>query len=270
MRLIQMKESDLTSEKMENEAKARMFGSLGKELGKVPIRFALPIFFGNPKKLKNEDYLKSGTISLIKLECGLVGITCYHIIEEYRKRKQEDEETKICIGNYIIDLENNIIDENKKLDIVTINLNDPKFGEINHNFGIEFEFFTPIKWPPSGINEGNLVTLGGFPQIYRDNKSPGDIEFGSLSFIQLKINSVNEKYFVLQIEYDYLIESYNIDKRDIHDKKLGGISGSPAFIFRDLFFEFLGIVYEYSPEYNLLYIRCANIINSCGFIEKFN
>ena len=49
MRLIQMKESDLTSEQIE-KAKTLMSGSLGKELGKFPIRFALPIFFGDPKK----------------------------------------------------------------------------------------------------------------------------------------------------------------------------------------------------------------------------
>ena len=68
--------------------------------------------------------------------------------------------------------------------------------------------------------------------------------------------SVKEDHSVCQFEREYWVETmnrHNHNGMDLHD--LGGLSGGPVFIHRELFWELVGIIYEFSPEFDLMYVR---------------
>jgi hypothetical protein len=51
-------------------------------------------------------------------------------------------------------------------------------------------------------------------------------------------------------------------------KELGGLSGGPAFVDRGLHFEFAGIIYQHSPEFDILLLRPAGLIQADGSISS--
>ena len=84
-----------------------------------------------------------------------------------------------------------------------------------------------------------------------------------------KVASVSGEHFVCQFERDYWVESFNMhgnDGMDLHE--LGGLSGGPVFIHRGLYPELVGIVYQFSEEFDLMYIRPTRFINIDGSISK--
>ncbi len=40
------------------------------------------------------------------------------------------------------------------------------------------------------------------------------------------------------------------------------MSGGPAFIYRDLYAEWVGIVYQFSSDFDLMYIRPSHLLGS--------
>ena len=84
------------------------------------------------------------------------------------------------------------------------------------------------------------------------------LEFGTYSSGASRVETVSDTYFVTQFEKEYWIQSLG-EKDAIDLKDLGGLSGGPAFISRGLSFDFAGIIYEFSSDYELLYIRHSTI-----------
>ena len=50
-------------------------------------------------------------------------------------------------------------------------------------------------------------------------------------------------------------------------KDLGGMSGGPAFIHRDLYWEFVGIGEEFSPAFDIMFLRSAVVIEMDGSLR---
>lgn len=52
-------------------------------------------------------------------------------------------------------------------------------------------------------------------------------------------------------------------------RELAGMSGGPAFILRPLYFEFAGIVREFSPTFDIMFLRPASMIEQDGSVRAF-
>lgn len=76
----------------EKQAKKLAAGDLGRELSKFPLLFAKAAFFGQRPSPKKPTKIRNGTIALIDLGKGPIGITCQHVIEGYRKYRDNFEE----------------------------------------------------------------------------------------------------------------------------------------------------------------------------------
>ena len=93
--------------------------------------------------------------------------------------------------------------------------------------------------------------------------------FDSWSSGATQVSAVREEYFVCQFEREYWVQSFNLDRHtglDLH--KLGGLSGGPVFIYRNIYWEFIGMIYEFSENFDLMYIRPANLVLEDGSINK--
>ena len=231
--------------------------SLSDQLIKYPLQFCVPCFFSiRPSKLYC-PLVKSGTISLIKFDQLKLGVTCYHVVQGFRELKGKFPDALFQIGNFAFDLLANLIDESKDLDIATINLSNTDLEEIS--IGRRIAYFEPSTWPPGVLKRGDFVTLGGFPRIWRKQINNLEVEFESFSLGATKVTDVSHKSIVCLLEREFWIHPAG-HERALRLVSFGGLSGGPAFIFRSLVSEFVGIIYEYSEnnEYFLL-SRCSPI-----------
>ena len=252
------------------KAKEISAGPLGKEMAKFPLRFAKAAFFGDRPAKQKPQNVNHGTVTLLELNGRPIALTCSHVLDAYR-RIHAKPNVIFQIGNLKFNPLERIIDESEssKLDIVTIDLQGLNLKELMGPEEIGSSFFTPVQWPPKSIQQGEFVAFGGFPGVWRQNVSWYEMIFDSWSSGSTQVSLVREEYFVCQFEREYWIESFNIhghDGLDLH--KLGGLSGGPVFIYRNIYWEFIGMIYEFSENFDLMYVRPASLLLEDGTIRR--
>ena len=252
------------------EAAKRMArGPLGEEISKFPLLFCGVLFFADEPRASRIPDINHGTLSLVKFEDRQIGITCSHVIEEYRNKRKSIPTLQCIFGLIEIDPLSRLIDENVSFDLATLDLNDIDLRKVTDN-KIASNFFCPAQWPPMSVKEGDFVSFGGFPGLFRSQTNFAEYQFESFSHGNCRVASVREDYLVCQFEREYLISSsigrvhYHLPEQGALN--IGGLSGGPVFIWRKLHWEFAGIIYEYSQEHELLYIRPAKFIDAYGKI----
>ena len=255
--------------KLVEKAKQKAAGPLGREMTKFPLRFAKAVFFEDLPDVKSGHTVINGTVTLVDLGSGQMAITCSHVLDGYRERLKESNKVVFRIGNVILNPLEYLIDESSgsELDLATLNLKEINIKEISLGKEIGTSFFRPVTWPPDDVKVGDFIAFGGFPGKLREQTSSGDLIFGSFSSGASEVSSVNDEYFVCQFEREYWVESLGI-KSEKNLRELGGLSGGPVFIMRKLYWEFVGIIYQFSTDYDLLYIRKAKFINKDGSISQ--
>ena len=256
---------DLTRVKKAQEISA---GPLGRELAKFPLHFAKAAFFGNRPTKQEPHSINHGTVTLLELNGRPLALTCSHVLEAYRKI-HSNPNVIFQIGDIEFNPLERIIDESEssELDIVTIDLQGLDLKELKGTEEIGSSFFVPVQWPPKSIKQGEFVAFGGFPGVWRQNFSCCDLIFDSWSSGATQVSSLGEKHFVCQFEREFWVESFNLhghDGLDLHN--LGGLSGGPVFIHRNIYWEFIGIIYMFSKEFDLMYVRPASLVREDGTI----
>src|SRR5579863_5252469 len=72
------------------------------EVAKFPVGCCMPIFFADTANQNDQGH--SGTMTLMQSSEGIIGVTCWHVVEEFNKLLQEHPSQKIQVGNCNIDL----------------------------------------------------------------------------------------------------------------------------------------------------------------------
>ncbi len=255
--------------KLVEKAKQEAAGPLGREMAKFPLRFAKAILFEDLPDDKSRHTVINGTVTLVDLGSGQMAITCSHVLDGYRERLKESNKVVARIGNAILNPLEYLIDESSEseLDLATLNLKEISNNEISLGREIGTAFFHPETWPPSDVKVGDYVAFGGFPGKLREQTSSGDLIFGSFSSGASQISSINDEYFICKFEREYWVKSLGIkSEKDL--RILEGLSGGPVFSIREnngiMYHEFVGIIYEFSADYDLLRIRKVKFINKEG------
>ncbi len=249
------------------EAKKLAAGPLGAELAKFPLRFATPVFFGDLPPTNAPAKINNGTASLIDLGHGPLAITCCHVLDTFKEKLKNGERCLFQLGDCRLNPIDQLISEDEELDIAIIELTKDQAIKITKNSQFGSDFFKPSSWPSNPISENEFIAFSGFPGKWRTQMNTATLEFGSYSSGASRVESVSDIYFVTQFEREYWIQSLGV-KDAVHLKELGGLSGGPAFVSRGLRFDFAGIIYEFSSDYELLYLRHSNILDSNGQINK--
>lgn len=241
-------------------------GPLGKEMAKFPLLFAKAAFYGQRPSRNRPTQVNNGTIALVDFGSGLVGITCWHILADYRTKQNELSNLIFQIGDTELDPVAQLIDENERLDIAVIQLTGDQAAEITLGGKIGSTFFRPLTWPPPSPKEGEYVSFGGFPASMRTLVSFDEIEFPSWSSGASTIFSVSEYQFVSAFERAFWVKSFGAPHH-MDLTALGGLSGSPAFINRGLYWDLVGIVSEYHENYDTMFFASLKSVRPDGTIE---
>lgn len=246
-------------------AKQLASGPVGEMMTKLPLYYSKAIIFGEKPKKDTITAIRSATATFLELKKQVFAITCFHVIEEYRKVLQVNGDTLFQIGDTAIDLESQLVSESPKYDLVTIFLTEFQLKKILNTEGIGSQVIRPSVWPPSKISESDKILFGGFPGTLRHRIAFDEVQFKSHSAAGISIASVDDEKFGCQFERDYWIASGG-DKQAVYPTELGGMSGGPAFVDRGLYFEFVGIIYEYLEPYSIMFFRHSSLIGDDGRI----
>ena len=100
------------------------------------------------------------------------------------------------------------------------------------------------------------MVLGGYPGVRRSEQT-GVVEFDFVSFIG-RVTQASEDHIALQLD---IPNSYWPQETSLGEcPDLGGASGGPVFRIRSTpieMIEYVGVVYEYSQEFELVFARHA-------------
>lgn len=249
------------------KAKKLAAGPLGQEMSKFPLRFAKAVLFGDLPSARAVARINNGTASLVDLGNGPLAITCSHVIASFRERLREGRPGLFQIGNCRLNPLSQLISESEDLDLAVIGLRGEQAKEITGDGEIGSSFFRPVYWPPEPVSQGDSIAFGGFPGQWRTQLDFDALEFGTYSIGASGVTTVGDGYFVSQFEREYWVKSLNNRGVD-HLAGLGGLSGGPAFVQRGLRFDFVGVIYEFSSNYELLYLRHSGVIGTDGQIKQ--
>lgn len=252
---------------MMNSKAKRNFSPLGHELSRFPLLFSKSIFFGQKPSPKRPTKISSGTISLIDIGNGPVGITCQHIVKEYRSFNKKNDNVVCNVGNVQIDLISQLIDENSEIDIAVIGFTKKQITAITSESLIGSNVFKPSQWPPEPPKKDEYVMFGGFPGFLRTIESFDEIVFSSWSHSGTRIDSVSPCRFISPFDRDCWEISFGVEDNLIYLEQLGGLSGCPAFINRGLRNDFVGVVTDYNENLDSMFFASAQSITTKGLIN---
>lgn len=252
-----------------NAAIALAKGPAGEILAKHSAHYAKGFIFGNKPKKGDEAKISNATTTLIHLTKRTVAVTCWHVIEGYRSFLAQNEDVVAQLGDTVIDPLSQLVDESREFDLAVIELTKDQVAKITKEGEIGSRLVDGRSWPPKNVSAGEVVMLAGFPGTFRQLASFDEITFDAFCAAGIRVHSSHADYFTCQFEREYWVKSFGTSEDSRHlEPILGGLSGGPAFIDRGLNWELGGFIYEHSPQFDILYLRPANLINSDGSIKS--
>lgn len=248
------------------KAKELAVGALGEKMAKFPLLFAKAAFFGPRPARDRPSDVNNGTVTLADLGSGPLAITCQHVVSCYRKRLAREKDIVFQIGCVELYALDQLVDEDQRLDIATIRLNDEQVEQITLEGEIGLCVFSPKEWPCPAPEPGEFVAFGGFPAKLRTVRSFDELDFGSWSSGASEISSVSDNQFVSAFEREYWVRTFGLPGLSDLDI-LGGMSGGPALINRGLYWDMIGIVSQYHEQYDAMFFSILSAVHPDGTIE---
>lgn len=246
----------------QDEARALLAGPFGLELMRYPLRFTKPAFFGIWPRRGEPLTVNNGSASLIRLGEEHFAITCHHVLDGFRQKRAESERAFFQVGNCRLDPLEQLVEERDRPDVAVIRLSAMQAVEITEDANGIGEAFLEIEDAhPELVPEGTGIAFGGFPGALRLQRRVAEFNFGSYSCGATPVTTSRDDYLVCQFERaEWVRRGYEPEPATI-----GGISGCPVLRINEseagiISHSFAGIVYEYSPQFDLLYIVPATAI----------
>jgi len=155
---------------------------LHKEMSSYAMRFAKAIFIGE-LPLSRGGPIASATMTLLRFDQLYLGVTCHHVLAHYRQLKQAGANLIFQIGSVQLDPLLQLIDEDPKRDLVTLDLTVCK-DEVQRSE--DSNFVEPHSWPPGAVSERRCDLPRGLPWHLARSVEPSRT---SVSFFQFRCKS---------------------------------------------------------------------------------
>lgn len=245
------------------EAKALVAGPYGEEMSKFALRFCQPLFFGLPPSPAHPIKVRNGTMSLLKVGERFFGLTCDHVIKEYRNKRKADVRCILTVANLEMDdPRSKLIAEDRVIDYAVFELTAAQAKEvIKDSKGIGEAFFEVNPHAPTSIKVGDFVAFAGFPEELRKLTSFDRLNFGTYSSGACRVTDTHGDYFICEFEREYWLRHFP----EPDPECLSGLSGGPVFAVRFSpsgiqHYEFVGYIWQIYPETELLMVRHVSAI----------
>ncbi len=207
-----------------------------------------------------EGKLTQGSMTLLTGATGFLGVTAGHVADAVVA-----EGLKTCqLGAGPLDPAS-LIDRSRTLDLATFRLSHEVVAESRHLA------FKVRSWPLPPLATGDLVLVGGYPGAYRvDSQRQFAVAF--VYFVG-PVQSVSENNLGLALGIKTSLCAG--EERVPENADLGGCSGGPVFRLTETAdagglyarFELVGVIYEYSPTWELLLAHPLTSLSADGRLD---
>lgn len=238
----------------------------GKELIKIATRYVAPFFW---REITMDGCYKFNNGSIFFLNCGnnTFAVTANHVYQGYLDAQAAGSKVICQVGNAEFIPENRLIDSDESLDIATFDISEKEIKQIGKLALIGSQ----SSWPPLPPELDKGVFFVGFPGKERVFTEPTSLSFGLYSALCIAKN-VNELNISCQIEHEQNIEIEGIGVLPPKNYDAGGLSGAPllTLVEHNKIFSWRlgGVIYEASPEFEIIFARRADYIQPDGKLCK--
>jgi len=220
----------------------------------------VPLWWSRSSPPTGRAILNNATMCAVNTGEKTICVTAGHVYSKYLQHSEEFDDLVCQMGNVRVKLDDYLIDYNLDLDLATFDVSPILLA------GSGISEHAPRTWPPVCLRESDIVILGGYPGLLRQER-PGQVGLPFVSFLG-RVAQVSSDHSAVQlnIEASYWPDgSGGIPARS----ELGGMSGGPILRYHSEtveYFEIVGFIYEASTEYELIFVRHASCISRSGFI----
>lgn len=237
------------------------------ERARFPLRSSSSLVLWADRGELNERVLHSATMTLIELDVP-IGLTCVHVLAEFERLTAAHGRAGCQLGNVDFPLAANLIEANEDLDVATFSLEGVDLGKVHSGAPKGFGIHVPPNWPPRCASEGDRTSLGGFPGRFRREEGDRGLVFPTFSVYGTPVAVSEPDRILVRFEREYWVAAEGDLEVARSTKALGGLSGGPVFVERNLHFEFAGIATDFSPSFDLLRCCPATVIGIDGKIHR--
>jgi hypothetical protein len=235
-------------------------------------RCAAPIWTNDSLSAPPASVVDSGTCGFIDTGERRLLLTAHHVIEGFRIRKAEQSEAVLAVNlgpGCTVTLDRlDIVDQDAELDLAILS-----FPDLHAWSGEHDKRYFPIRtWPIDAPRRGDLIALIGFPGVRRvAAENYGSFEPVGLGF---SVSSASDHNIVLADESE-TFRTINRDRSIGSAIRLGGFSGSPAFLISPAGPQLVGVFRagpndEESASHPLVFLSPTRYLRPDGTIDRLS
>jgi hypothetical protein len=182
------------------------------------MRCCVPLYWFHPDD-RNGTVLHNGTVTLVRPDEEMFGITAAHVIRGYQRDRECNHLRARLASADLSDLPSRVIDISDELDLATIDLRGGVFDRLG------WDVFPLSLWPPAPPEPDRGIMFGGFPAKLRQSPAPGQLAFGPFCVLSVA-RRVESDQITWRFAREFLVNADTGDAPE-DDFDLGGISGGP-------------------------------------------
>ena len=225
----------------------------------------MPLAIKQDLALKPHHVVNRATFTLLEIGGRDFFLTSCHVLQKFKEIKHDNDNAQLVAYGFVPHFDEyhgfTLVDSEETVLDVAI------FRGVAEKITIPGTRF--IKYESSYLPEpqiGELVCVVGYPAADVSVKAEGSADFGYIQII-FPISSLSERQIVLANE---------TGERRLHDFKnsavtqidLGGLSGSPAFVLRDMAAHFVGIVRSSTNSDHTILISRLGCLKNDGTLDR--
>lgn len=192
------------------------------------------------------SYFGSGSGFVLRHGDGEYLGTAWHVVEAWQRKRDEGSRVLFQAGQLALNPLDRIVWRDEQNDVVLLRLEPGEAARVGRE-----PCEAPLGWPPPHPAEGSFLLLSGFPGAMRSGPTGDEVGFKSFAAL-MRVTISRERYLVCQFERDYWVPEDNLLSTNLD---LGGLSGGPVFLVTDLSYPLVGLISEFSRDFELLYVK---------------
>ena len=159
---------DLLQTWVVEEANRRQYDDLERSgalpnLRQLVASFCAPLWW----ETQGKQVIHNGTMCLVQTPEALFGVTCRHVLDTYEFDKHTVPDVFCQLGSGPYDPSANVISSSKAWDLATFRIPDVSLMHL----GAQRRAFHAHTWPPTPMQNGQQIILGGYPENRRQTGS---------------------------------------------------------------------------------------------------
>jgi hypothetical protein len=228
-----------------SEERSRIL-TAGHAMTQYAYQHAAAVIIGAPPSRGRA--IRNGSAFVIEQDGRYFLGTAWHVVAYWLKLRRRIKDLLFQVADALIDPGHSLVWKDEKADIAFLSLTAEQFAQI------------PVAvcestkgWPPPRPQRGDYVLMSGYPAVIRQYPGPRKVQFNALSNM-LQVTTVGSDYAVCQFFRENWV---SFDEHGVPPPgtDLGGISGAPVLQVRKLDYPLIGVVSEFSKDFELLYFK---------------